>query len=125
MIYTIRFIAALAALATLVFMVIVADHSSLHLVALSFVFGVYVNVPYIAAWIFANKLRSEPIGLIILGIVLTASAITCLYIYYDVFFGDHKKDAQDALVFAVLPFYQAGAIVGAFLAAKLASRFVR
>jgi len=125
MVQALRLIAVLAGLATLIIMVIVGDFSILLAIVPGLFFAVLVNVPYIVAWVFAGNLRDNRTGLTILGITLTISAIVCLYTYHDVFFSDRKKDAQDGLVFVVLPVYQTGAILGASLLAKLISRFVK
>lgn len=119
---TLRIICILCALATLIVMVIVSDLSSLHLLVIFAIFAMLVNAPYILGWIFAGRLGGQQTGLIILPIGILAAAALGFYGYYDAFFSARRKDAQDALVFIVLPVYQSGGVLLAFLAAKVLAR---
>lgn len=123
MVQTLRIICVVAALATLAILVKVSDLSQADLIAIFMVFAILVNVPYILGWIFAGKMNHHRAGLIILAIGIVAATAFGLTAYYDTFFSTREKDAQDALVLVVLPVYQTGAIVVAFLIAKAVARF--
>lgn len=122
MVRAIRILCGLAALATLVIMVIVGEFSKVHEVALFVLFAVFVNVPYILGWLLAPRLGRDGLAAFLFGVVVAGSAAFCLYLYWWTFFAERQTDAQDALVFVALPVYQSGAILVAFILAKVIAK---
>lgn len=123
MVQTLRIICILASFITLASMVNYSDLSDIHLIAIFLVFTCLVNAPYVLGWIFAGRFDGQPIAMAIMAIGVVAAVSLGIYGYYDTFFSGRPKDAQDALAFVVLPVYQLGGIIAAFLLAKVVARF--
>lgn len=123
MVQTLRINCILAAMATSAILVKFSDLSDGNLIAIFLLFACMMNAPYILGWIAAGRFERQPAAMASLAVGVVAAISLGLYGYYDTFFSGRSKDAQDALAFVVLPVYQSGAIVVAFLLAKVIYRF--
>jgi hypothetical protein len=108
MTFAIRTLAAIAATLSLCVMGYAGDFSSLGLIALATGFSIGVCVPYAIAWVTSAKLQEDQIASAILAIGLIIAAALGLYGYYITFINNPKPDAQDGLVFLIIPLYQIG-----------------
>jgi len=106
----IKGLAAVSAAVSLGVMAYAGDFSSPALILLGVGFGAWVCAPYAVAWIAAGGLTSDTIAMGVLGVGLALIAGLGLFIYVNVFITNTKPDAQDGLVFVVIPFYQFGGI---------------
>lgn len=123
MVQTLRIICVIATVITVAIMVKVGEFSEVKQALIFLVFLIVVNAPYCLGWIFAGNFHQNKTGLMILAIGVIGAAAFGLYAYYYTFFTVRETDPQDALIFVVLPVYQSGGIIAAFLLAKLVSRF--
>jgi hypothetical protein len=111
MTFAIRAIAALAAALSLGVMAYAGDFSSPGLIALAAGFSAWLCAPYAVAWFAAGKLQGDQIasGIIALGTLIAAGF--GLYAYNVTFINNPKPDAQDGLVFLMIPLYQLGGML--------------
>lgn len=119
MVRALRILCAVAAVVTLVIMVLVGEFSDAHQIGIFFVFAIVVNAPHILGWVFAPQFTNDKLALGLFGIVYTCTALFGLYMYWWTFFADRQKDAQDALIFVVFPIYQLGAVLAAYIIARV------
>ena len=120
-----RIIAAFAAAASLGVMAYGGDFSSPGLIAIAAGFSVWLCAPYAIAWLTAGKLQNDQIASGILAFGVFALAVLGLYAYYITFINNASPDAQDGLVFVVIPLYQLGAMLIIWAFASLVNRLRR
>lgn len=122
MVIAIRTLAIFAAALSLGVMAYAGDFSSIGLIALAAGFSAWLCTPYAIAWHAAGKLESDLIACVILALALVPTAGSGLYAYYITFINNTKPDAQDGLVFLILPLYQLGTMFLAWWFAAFVKR---
>lgn len=120
LVHAIRILALLAAAGSLAILLPASDYSTGSLFLATMGFAGFVTLPYLLVWFFAGRLKGHRIALVLLLAGLLGAAIFGLFIYVMAYPLNTRPDAQDALVFVVVPCYQ---LLGVLLTAGLAYLF--
>ena len=101
------YLAAAAALASVVAVFVVGDMSSIFLFILGLIFAVWSAAPFVFVYFVARSLQSSALSTAIMLIGLIIMVASSVYIFWTVFFFNENPDAQDGIVLVFLPIYQA------------------
>jgi len=122
---SIKTIAIIGALFSLGVVLFKGDHSSLFMIALGLVFGVWVVAPFALAYVRSPLFSENRIASILMLIGVVAATALSLFAYWMTFIDNPTPDAQDGLIFLFVPLYQLIGLGLVIWAAGWVSKFVK